>query len=321
MKIFVKVITRENIKDAIGFILPHEQKCVNLSALLKKQEEEYLRSTPPPASMKGFIICAKPENGKISTAEGVILINNSGSLLHCIPRINSAILKAVTAVLKKNRIFGIMGEERVTSAIEKILKTEYSRILIKSDDYNLLTVKKEDFIKNKYSCYRTLENNTACKSEGIFNQFPFNFENSFVKVSAADTAKLLPLQTAYEKEEILRPGEFIPDKISRLFLERSLKTEIIFGVKSKDGFLAKAGTNAQGFFWNQIGGVYVMPEYRRLGIGTALIKTLLNYICVTENKNAALFVKKKNIAALKTYFKAGFTETCGFKIVHFSSIK
>lgn len=309
MKIIIEEINVNNIDKAIDFILPYEYKCINLSDCLRRQQTEYKQKSNFFSFKKGFIIYeTEPDKNGINI-QAVIIINNSKTIFHCIPNPLPSIINSLTGIFKQCETKGIMGEAKSSLAIQEIFKTEFSCKPVKYTDYKLLIFQKENINNIERHLSGRAKNNSA-----VFESFPS--ETEFVRVSETDAEQLLPLQTAYEKEELLLPEKQIPRYISLIIFEKMLKKETVFAAKSHKAFIGKAGTNAQGFFWNQIGGVYVKPEYRNLGIGTELIRILLNNFAA-EKKNAALFVKETNDSALKVYLKAGFNEDCGFKIIHF----
>ena len=81
------------------------------------------------------------------------------------------------------------------------------------------------------------------------------------------------------------------------------------GFIERNRYVAKAGSNAQGFHWFQIGGVYTLPAYRNKGLAAAAVAHLINTHSA-ESHGFALFVKTANTAALRVYEKLGF-EQCG----------
>ena len=80
--------------------------------------------------------------------------------------------------------------------------------------------------------------------------------------------------------------------------------------------MSKAGTNAHGFTFAQIGGVYTTEKNRNQGIAEYVLSVLLTGIFETR-KGASLFVKKNNGAAIKLYKKLGFGVTDEFKITYY----
>lgn len=135
---------------------------------------------------------------------------------------------------------------------------------------------------------------------------------------AGDETVLYPLQRDYEIEEVLPPG----DSHSRLLclggLKKTLVSQYVYAVFDSDDKIpiAKAGTNALGFAWCQIGGVYTVPEWR----GQGLARFLVEYIARKfdhEGKRVVLFVKTANLPAQRAYLNAGFMPTGRYKIIYY----
>jgi len=66
--------------------------------------------------------------------------------------------------------------------------------------------------------------------------------------------------------------------------------------------------------WNnraEIDGIYVLPEYKRRGIGMALIKEAVNYARTVRARCLWLETQNINHPAIRFYLKAGF-KFCGF---------
>jgi ribosomal protein S18 acetylase RimI-like enzyme len=141
----------------------------------------------------------------------------------------------------------------------------------------------------------------------------------------ADIEKILPLQAAYEIEEVLPSGAIFNAKLCRARLERMFKKEKMLTACVNDRIVGKINTNARSFSRYQIGGVYVMPEYRGRGIAGAMTaafsRLLLAHGVSADGANGAsadtgitLFVKKHNTAAQKVYRRAGFKKMADYCI-------
>jgi len=122
-----------------------------------------------------------------------------------------------------------------------------------------------------------------------------------------DLDALFPLQEAYEREEVLTPIHRFDASGSRAALARSLREETIVAASLDGRFVGKAGTNARAFTFDQIGGVFVAPPYRRRGIARLLMEDLLARLAL-RNKGAVLFVKSRNEPARALYRGLGFDE-------------
>ncbi|MCL1814454.1 MAG: GNAT family N-acetyltransferase [Treponema sp.] len=137
------------------------------------------------------------------------------------------------------------------------------------------------------------------------------------KAEASDTGALFPLQAGYEKEEVLPEGaEFNP--VSCLKILQSLIAEkTILAAELKDKLVGKININAQSYNRFQIGGVYVLPEYRSLGIARAMTAALIREFAPQKDR-FTLFVKKNNIPARRVYDSLGFKKIADYRISYFS---
>lgn len=118
----------------------------------------------------------------------------------------------------------------------------------------------------------------------------------------ADLEALTLLHSAYEREELLMRSsraetEF---RIRALLVHQMISIAYIKGAP-----VGKINTNARGIFCDQIGGFYVMPAHRGRGIGTSLMRRLLDRIGLAE-REAVLYVRRENAVARRMYERAGF---------------
>ncbi len=90
----------------------------------------------------------------------------------------------------------------------------------------------------------------------------------------------------------------------------------MFALFADTELVAKANSNAIGWNYVQIGGVYTHPLYRRNYYAWHLLKLLCDRIQRTQ-KNVSLFVKEKNIPAIKLYEKIGFCKKETYAIAYF----
>ncbi|MDR2798594.1 MAG: GNAT family N-acetyltransferase, partial [Treponema sp.] len=120
-----------------------------------------------------------------------------------------------------------------------------------------------------------------------------------------DMEELFRLQAAYEQEEVIPQGGVFNPALCRLSLEHIITHEYLLLAQWKSKILGKINTNAASFSRYQIGGVYVCPDYRGLGIasymGAAFVRDLL-----TTGRGITLFVKKHNLPARAVYRRIGF---------------
>ena len=131
-----------------------------------------------------------------------------------------------------------------------------------------------------------------------------------------DEEGLFALQSAYEKEEVLPQNSVFNPAACRLNLQHILTKEHVLVAELNRRLVGKINTSAESFTRYQIGGVYVHPDFRGLGIGVnmamAFAQNLLN-----RGKGLSLFVKKRNIAACKVYHKIGFNVLADYMIIYY----
>lgn len=132
-----------------------------------------------------------------------------------------------------------------------------------------------------------------------------------------DLAALLPLQCAYEEEEVLLPGRTINRTLAARNLAHRLQTQRIFVALHNGTPVAMAGTNARGFDYDQVGGVYTAPAHRNRGVSRDLMRVLMR-TARTDHKRLCLFVKPQNRAACTLYRNLGFTVRDGFAITYYA---
>ncbi|MDR1388656.1 MAG: GNAT family N-acetyltransferase [Treponema sp.] len=136
------------------------------------------------------------------------------------------------------------------------------------------------------------------------------------RAEAEDFDNLLPLQIGYELEEVLPKGE----RLNPVMVKNNLKGillrfyTMIAGINGKP--VGKININAESFNYLQIGGVYVDPAYRGLGIGAAMTQRIIQDL-LPCGKKFTLFVKKKNYTARRIYEKTGFVPTGNYRICYY----
>ncbi|MCA1951361.1 MAG: GNAT family N-acetyltransferase [Treponema sp.] len=127
---------------------------------------------------------------------------------------------------------------------------------------------------------------------------------------------LYQLQAAYEQEEVIPSHGSFNEKHCRQGVARILREELLVYGEYQGLPAAKANTNAASYNYRQIGGVYVRPELRGLGIGTYIVAALVERI---QQSGAAvsLFVKKRNQSAIRVYEKLGFKTIGEYRISYY----
>jgi ribosomal protein S18 acetylase RimI-like enzyme len=132
----------------------------------------------------------------------------------------------------------------------------------------------------------------------------------------ADFEALYPLQAGYEEEEVLPRGAVLNPASCRLTLSRILSKEQSLIACLNKRIVGKINTNAASFTRIQIGGVYVLPEYRGLGIGRHMTAVFAGEL-KAQGWGLTLFVKKNNPAAQKIYRRIGFEAAGDYRISYY----
>jgi predicted GNAT family acetyltransferase len=138
------------------------------------------------------------------------------------------------------------------------------------------------------------------------------------KPEPRDMNALAALHAAYEKEEVLPAESVFRPAASRRNIERIFAEEQILVAELDGCLIGKINTNAVTFTRCQIGGVYVHPDYRRLGIAGRMTFEFVESLAA-EGRGISLFVNKTNIAARRVYQRIGFEITGDYRIDYFSN--
>jgi ribosomal protein S18 acetylase RimI-like enzyme len=137
------------------------------------------------------------------------------------------------------------------------------------------------------------------------------------KATMADAGELFVLQANYEKEEVMPPGAQFDPALCRKTVEHIIEENMLLTAEYKGRLVGKVNINAQSWNYLQIGGVYVLPEYRGLGIAQAMTAALVRELS-PFNKLFTLYVKKANLPALRVYDKLGFVIIEDYRISYFN---
>jgi ribosomal protein S18 acetylase RimI-like enzyme len=136
------------------------------------------------------------------------------------------------------------------------------------------------------------------------------------KPEISDLEEMLPLQAEYDRAEVLPRGSEFKIENSRLVLSQLIRKEQMLAAKLNGKIVGKINTNAESFTRFQIGGVYVHPDYRSLGIARRMTAALASAL-FARGKAVTLFVKKYNAAARSAYQKVGFKLTGDYRICYY----
>jgi ribosomal protein S18 acetylase RimI-like enzyme len=131
-----------------------------------------------------------------------------------------------------------------------------------------------------------------------------------------DMDALAVLHAAYEQEEVLPAASEFRPAASRQNIERIFAEEQMLVAELDGHLIGKINTNATGFTLYQIGGVYVHPDYRGMGIAGRMTSEFVASLAA-QGKGVSLFVNKTNNAARRVYQRIGFEITGDYRIDYF----
>ena len=286
-------------RAALQFVVRHERCCVQLAAALRR------------SLANAYAAVFVRENGE-RRLYGVL--NIKGTALHCLPYAGRSDGLAEEAAEDFIRMFahfaadpknnfaaaGVNGTASGTALILKALERA-SRLPFQLNRYHLICLDASDFIDVPLPPFANGEKVVRCRKN----------------MGAKEFKKLYELQKQYELAEVLPKGNEFSEASCRIRLEYALKMQHIVAVQCADGaFAAKAGTNAIGFHFVQLGGVFTDPVYRRRHYARHLLHSILQ-TAFRNKKAAALFVKTANIPAIKLYESLGFRKIQDYTIAYF----
>lgn len=294
--------------ETLAFLAKYERTCVSLIEHVRRGESDIF-------SIEGD---AREMLGVISVKSRMLLcVPNARSLQN-----DKAFCSSLKVFLSDKKISCVNGEAEASHLIMKIF-AELGRTPLHINEYALMTLS-EAALKN----LKTKEGRYASVSEGqqtliarhtarAAGEKAYCGQFKIVRCGIKDADALMPLQLAYEAEEVLPPCRTQNPAVTRKNLERILKTEYVLALQNSRGeTAAKANTNAIGIRWAQIGGVYTAPDFRRKGCASFLVETLAEKI-VASNRLPVLYARNGNEGAQKAYSAIGFTKTGGFTIAYY----
>ena len=136
------------------------------------------------------------------------------------------------------------------------------------------------------------------------------------KPQPSDMDALAALHAAYEQEEVLPASAAFNPAASRLNIERIFAKQHMLAAEFGGRLVGKINTNAVAFTRYQVGGVYVLPACRGLGIARRMAGEFSASL-IAQGKGISLFVKKSNQAARRVYQRIGFEITGDYRISYY----
>jgi ribosomal protein S18 acetylase RimI-like enzyme len=205
-------------------------------------------------------------------------------------------------LLKRDSLHAAQGLADDMDLLEKALR-EKNFFPATTNDYELLSL-----------VYSTRMQNGAANKSLHSSKSPPGLLVRKAEMSDADA--LFPLQAGYETEEVLPPGAKFNPASCRKIVESLILGGLIMTAELGGSLVGKININACSYNRFQIGGVYVQPEYRNMGIARAMTSSLIREYAPVKNY-FTLFVKKKNIPARRVYDSLGFKRIADYRITYF----
>jgi RimJ/RimL family protein N-acetyltransferase len=132
-------------------------------------------------------------------------------------------------------------------------------------------------------------------------------------VEMADYKALFEMHLSYEIEEVAINMKRYKPELARLSLSHILEQEDVLVAEYQGKLIGKINTNARSFTRRQLGGIYVKPPYRRMGVASAMVAAMMDKFRLQKTA-LSLYVRKSNIPAILVYKRAGFRTVADYRI-------
>jgi ribosomal protein S18 acetylase RimI-like enzyme len=267
-----------------------------------QEPEAFLRRREPLcAGACGRFLNPGPEKNQVwllRTPEGslsALLLFSRRTLLPVFGgQTNLPLSRLVRRHFRSRRIHAVQGLREEALALEAAL-AEAGLETVDTIDYDLMTLDGEPAAAN-----------FRAGPPGLILRRP----------DAVDTDALFELQAGYEKEETLPRGSTFNAAACRLNLQQILGENQILAAELDGRLVGKINVSLNSFTRCQIGGVYVHPAYRGLGIARRMTAEFIRPLAA-QGRGITLFVKKNNPAARSVYLRTGFRPLAGYRISYY----
>jgi len=144
-----------------------------------------------------------------------------------------------------------------------------------------------------------------------------NFLNiKLITPKMTDIDAVAPLQAEYEKEEVLPKGAVFSPASSRVNTANIIAKGQVLAAEIDGRFVGKINVSAASFTRFQVGGVYVLPEYRGKGVAGVMAYEFISSL-ISQGKGVTLFVRKTNAPACRLYKSLGFKKINDYRISYY----
>lgn len=270
-----KQVSQENFRDLIGFILPLEHICVNFTSRLLQ------RGRPELPSPREAAVFAGISEGMITAA---VLITSKGLMIPVhgtnftpSPEQLQPLITHIYHYVR--RIYCLVGVEETVRQYEPLLKSP-----VDVRRAHLLMVRP-----------RTRPLSPSKPTEHIDIHY----------LTEKEVRRVFPLEKAYQFEEVVVHPERFNPAAYLLHFRKLVKTQRILFATHNDVPISKAGTNAIGINYTQIGGVFTTPEHRGRAVARTLMHRLIEEI-EASGRSSVLFVRTDNRPAIQLYRRLNF---------------
>ena len=281
-------LEKQHLDFARDFIEPFEYRCCLLAQNIRQSSEN---------------LYAVVKEEIITGAKDLIgIFNVDKNFLHCFPSFfDKNIEKPDTEELKQ------LFVEFFRDKDIKCLTGEH-----RTSDFFLKILESLNYIPKKINLYKTMLLNDE------MNPPPedLSFDGEIKRCTIDNLEELVDLQKNYLEKEVAVPGQIISKLEAVVSLKQILKNQLCYALYSDEEPVAKANTNAIGFNYIQIGGVYTHPLYRKNYYAWHLMYKIAGRINLSRKKTT-LFVKIQNEPAKRLYKRQGFEEAGDFSISYF----
>ena len=267
-----------------------------VESLLRANEDNYVSACAKFISrgvIKSPVWVLKRKDGNICA----LVLNSRSTLMPVLCGAdNIPMPDFLNSFLSFNKIHSVQGLTKEVSVLETAMEKKRMPV---SDvyDYNLMSLKSGQLIVN---------NRLYAKNKDLVFKVP----------NLNDLDALAPLQAAYEKEEVLPKGSVFSYAASRMNTANIITGKRILCAELDGRLIGKININAVSYTRFQVGGVYVHPDFRNMGIGQRMAAAFIESF-INECTGVTLFVKKSNIAACRLYAGLGFTVSGDYRITYY----
>ncbi|WP_455381309.1 GNAT family N-acetyltransferase [Salinispira pacifica] len=286
-----KIVREETLPHLVSYLSPLEWGCVSFTSRLLVDGEPQL----PSRRTARICVLPRPDDGDcgfeaavLQTSHGFYYPVFDGADPLGNPTTRTELRRALR--LPTARVYSIMGRRGDVESLGSL----FAKPTVHEIDYYLMVQERPGSFDRKRL------------PEGL----------TFRRATGSDAGYLFPLQRDYEKEEVLLPGDRFDSTASMHHFRASLLEQLVYVAELDGAPVAKAGTNARGFRFDQIGGVFTRRDLRGRGVGAALMTRLMQEIN-RDGRSCCLFVKQHNAPAIAMYTRLGYLIRDDFRIVYY----